>query len=102
MGSQMNKLDERTVVSKGKYHVESVADDEIILMHVESGGFFSLGSTSLRIWQLLEQPQTIHSLCECLINEFDVPREQCLVDVVQLISNLKDRDLIDISRASAG
>ncbi len=98
----MNKLDEKTIVSKGKYHVESTADDEIILMHVDSGGFFSLGSTSRRIWQLLEQPRTIDSLCECLIREFDVPRDQCLADVVQLVTKLKDRDLIDISRAAPG
>jgi hypothetical protein len=98
----MNELDEKTLISKGQYHVESVADDEIILMHVESGGFFSLGSTSRRIWELLEQPQTIDSLCECLIREFNVPREQCLADVVQLVIKLKERDLIDISRASAG
>lgn len=98
----MNELDEKTLISKGQYHVETVADDEIILMHVDSGGFFSLGSTSRRIWELLEQPRTIESLCECLISEFDVPRDRCLADVVQLVMKLQERDLIDINRASAG
>ena len=55
-------MDNETIYSKGDNFVETEVDEEIILMNLEDGHFFSLVSTSRRIWKLLDNIQTLQNL----------------------------------------
>ena len=89
-------MDKETIYSKGDNFVETEVDEEIILMNLEDGHFFSLVSTSRRIWKLLDNIQTLHNLCGTLSAEFDVPLNQCQVDTAKLLEQLIDQKFLNV------
>ena len=89
-------MDNETIYSKGDNFVETEVDEEIILMNLEDGHFFSLVSTSRRIWKLLDNIQTLQNLCDTLCAEFDVPLNQCQVDTAKLLEQLIDQKFLNV------
>ncbi|MCW3837669.1 PqqD family protein [Sphingomonas canadensis] len=86
-----------TIVAQGKNQVEAAADGELVLMHVESGRFFTLTGPGIRVWQLMSQPLALGALADRLTGEFAVERDQCLADVAALCEQLSAAELIDVS-----
>ena len=55
--------------------------DEMVMMDIEKGKYFSLNPVATRIWDLLEKPMGIDELCTLLRAEYEVEDEQCLTEV---------------------
>ena len=52
---------------------------------------------NLRIWELLETPQTVETICRVLRNEFDLPPASCTEGVKVVLTKLYREDLIQLS-----
>jgi hypothetical protein len=52
---------------------------------------------NLRIWELLETPQTVETICRVLRNEFDLPPASCTEGVRVVLTRLYREDLIQLS-----
>jgi hypothetical protein len=52
---------------------------------------------NLRIWELLETPQTVETICRVLRNEFDLPPASCTEGVRVVLTKLYREDLIQLS-----
>lgn len=87
-----------TIVARGQDHVEATADGELVLMHVETGRFFALSGSGLRIWQMLEAPTSLGTLVDQLTREYEVAPDQCLKDVTALCEQMAEGGLIDVAR----
>jgi hypothetical protein len=68
--------------------------DEMVMMDMEQGKYFSLNQTATVIWELLETPLTMEELCDRLMDEYDVDREQCLEEVKEYIEEMKGLGLV--------
>lgn len=69
-------------------------DDEIVMVDIEKGSYFSLNPVATRIWELLEQPLTLDSLCDQLLTEYDVLPEQCRTDVTDHLAEMETLGLV--------
>jgi len=80
--------------------VEDVLDTEIndqtVMMDIEQGSYFGLNESGTRIWGLLAEPILIGDLCDRLMEEFEVPREQCEQQVVGFLRHLLERGLLQV------
>lgn len=68
--------------------------DELIMMNVEKGRYFSLNPVATRIWDLLENPLSADELCTLLIEEYEVDVEQCMKEVKELLEEMTKVGLI--------
>lgn len=71
-------------------------DDQTVMMDIEQGCYFGLNKTGTRIWSLLAEPRVISSLCDQLVEEFHVPKEECEQQVVEFLNGLFDRGLLQV------
>jgi len=55
--------------------------DELVMMDIEQGKYFSLNPVATRIWDLLEQPLGVDKLCKLLIEEYEVDEAQCKSEI---------------------
>ena len=55
--------------------------DEMVMMDLEQGKYFSLNPVATRIWDLLEESLTVEELCGRLKEEYDVDAGRCLEEV---------------------
>jgi hypothetical protein len=68
--------------------------DELVMMDIDQGKYFSLNPVATRIWDLLEKPLDLDELCEVLIDEYDVEPEQCRLEVEEHIAEMVRSRLI--------
>jgi len=90
------KISENDVVRRSENLLTSKMDDELVMMNLEKGEYYGLNVIATRIWSLLEQPQSIEQLINCLTDEFDVSRDKCLNDIAPFLENLMNRQIIEI------
>jgi len=70
--------------------------DETVILNLASGTYFGLDPVGTRIWQLLSEGQTLAQVCETLLDEFEVGREDLERDVLALAQSLVDDGLAGI------
>lgn len=68
--------------------------DELVMMNIEKGKYFSLNPVATRIWDLLEKSLSAEDLCIQLTEEYDVDAEQCRKEVEELLEEMEKLGLI--------
>lgn len=86
--------DTNTPIQRAPHVLSSDLDDEVVMMDVESGAYFSMPGPAARIWHLLETEQTVKTLIDVLILEYSVSKAQCEADVLPFVNALFERDLV--------
>ena len=92
----MAEFSANTVFKRKKDLLSSRMDQETVMMHPESGKYFSLNPVATRIWELLEVPLTYNKLLNILISEFDVPSEVCQKETKEFLQTLIEKDIIEV------
>jgi hypothetical protein len=57
--------------------ISSKLQEEQVILDIEKGKYFSLNPVATLIWEILEQELSIESICEKLLDEYDVESERC-------------------------
>lgn len=69
-------------------------DGESVMMSIERGKYYGMDPVGSRIWELLDSPRSVSSLCDVLVEEFDIDRTQCMVQVIEFLERLSSERLI--------
>lgn len=72
----------------------SLGPDDIALLDGARESYFGLEGPAGRIWQLLEQPATLDSICAALVAEYDVEPARCRQETAALLADLATRSLV--------
>ena len=93
----MNKITEQTKVGITSDQVSSeFLDGELVILGLKEGTYYGLNQVGARVWQVIEKPVFVKDLVDKLIEEYDVPRETCTAEVLNLLQELAAQGLIDI------
>jgi hypothetical protein len=76
--------------------LSSQIDQQTALLDIERSKYFGFNKVGSRIWQLMEQPVIIETICQTLIREFDVEDGKCRAEVMAFCSKLAADKLISI------
>ena len=85
-----------TVVVRNPEPLSAEAGEEIVIFSIEQGSYHAFGTTGSRIWELLEEPITIATLCGRLGSEYDVDEQRCLREVSSFLEDLRQAKLIEV------
>lgn len=69
-------------------------DDEVVVMRLDSGDFFSLTGTAAAVWQLIDGTRDRAALIEALASQFDSNDGEIAADVDGFLAQLKEQGLI--------
>lgn len=73
----------------------SKIDDEIVLMSIEAGHYFTLDPVGSRIWSILsEKPASLDELVLWLMEDYEIDKETCMKDVQEFIDDMALKKLI--------
>jgi hypothetical protein len=90
-----------TLDDKVRLHAQVVDteldDGEVVLLHLDSKTYFSLNVTGERIWRGLKEGLTLREISGRLQAEFDVDAEKADSSVVELIDELTQQKLVQLS-----
>jgi hypothetical protein len=68
--------------------IDRVVDGEALVIHLQSGEYFSLNPIGTRIWELLSGEETLGQIANVLVEEYDVTLEQAQADITALATDL--------------
>ncbi len=70
---------------------------EAVMMSIEKGAYFGLNPIATRIWDLIDQPQSIAELIAVISAEYEVSDEQCATDVQEFVSDMIERGIAQVA-----
>ncbi len=91
------EINSESVISKNPQIISSKMDDEVVMMSVEKGNYYGLNRVGSEIWEKLTEPVTVAGLCDKLMQEFNVEKEQCEREVITYLDKLVSEGLILVS-----
>ena len=75
--------------------LEAGVNEEMLMMHAESGKFVSLNETGTYLWSRMDEARDEQELAADLHREFEVDETQARADVATWIEQMKEHDVIE-------
>ena len=73
---------------------EAEIDDEIVVMRLDNGDFFSLSGTAADIWRLIDGSHDRTALLASLAGEYEANESELAGDVDEFLARLSDLGLV--------
>ncbi len=90
----MPEIGPDTMVARAEGFTTAAVQDELMMLNVEQGAYYSLDPIAAEIWQMLEVPATAQQLAERLLKRYSVTPEQCREDVLGFLRQLHENGMI--------
>ena len=75
---------------------ETDVDDEIVVMRLDNGDFFSLAGTAAATWRLIDGTRDRKALLAALATEFNSAEADIAADVDECLAELKEMGLLAV------
>jgi len=76
--------------------IASKVAGETVILNYGKGAYYGLDEVGVIIWDALEKgPQTVDSLCDVVISEYDIDKETVKSDVEVLLKDLISERLVE-------
>ena len=81
--------------------VSQSLDSETVLLDLDRGVYYGLDPVGTRTWDLIrEQPcLPLQQILDSLLDEYDVQEDQCARDLLNLLSVMQEKGLVEVCGA---
>jgi hypothetical protein len=92
-----NPLSMSAVAKRRSNLLVSEIDGEAVMLDVTSGKYFNLNVVGNSVWQHIESPKTISSICQNICDQYAVDSASCEADVARFVGELVDSGIVEIA-----
>jgi hypothetical protein len=85
-----------SIVVASEQQVSCQLGEESAILNMKNSVYYGLDPVGARIWGLLRQPRSITDVCDAIVDEYDVERERCERDVLELLEKMRSEGLIEL------
>ena len=82
------------VIKLSERFTEAAIDEEIVIMRVDTGEFFSLTGTAATTWRLIDGNRGRDALLAALADEYSTDEAAIAADVDDFLAQLKETGLL--------
>ena len=90
------ELENNPVLTVSKDVLFQEVSGETVLLDLASEQYFGLDEVGTRVWQLLNEGQSLDAMLEVLLGEYEVERERLEADVRALLESLIEAGLVQL------
>ena len=78
--------------------LSQLLQDELVLLNLSTGTYYSLDPVGTRIWQLLaaSPAQPLQGVADTLLQEYETPADRCTHDLLALVTQLQEHRLLEV------
>lgn len=69
---------------------------ESVVLSLKNSLYYALDPVGARIWELLQEPRTVASIRDILLDEYDVEAARCEGDLIKLLTELDTQGLLEV------
>lgn len=74
--------------------IETEVGNEVVALDLQSGTCFALNEIAASVWRSLSEPRNFEDLRDGLLDAYEVPVEQCTIDLEELLDDLAEKGLV--------
>lgn len=89
-----NTISITDIISQKEGNIVSDMDGEKVMLSIDNGKYYNLGTVGSEIWELIEKPISVSVLLSTLMDRFEVTKTECETQVISFLSDLLKNDLI--------
>ncbi len=90
-------IKDQTFIARSSALKVATLQDEIVMMHVETGRYYNLDEIGSDIWRRLESPRTFGDLVNLLVVDYDAERAVIAEDVRKLLSIMAEYEVVTLT-----
>lgn len=90
-------LSSLSMVVASKEQVSCALGDEAAILNMKNSVYYGLDPVGARIWSLLREPHKVCDVCDAIVEEYEVERERCERDVLDLLEKMRSEGLIELA-----
>ena len=87
--------DDSSIVA-AKDQVSCDLGGETVILNLRDSIYYGLTEVGFRVWNLIQEPQTVGDICRILLKQYEVDPVRCKNDLLALLQEMKTRGLIEI------
>lgn len=87
----------QSIVVAAKQQVSCSLGDESAILNMKNSVYYGLDPIGARVWNLLREPRSVREVCDTIVGEYDVERERCERDVLDLLEKMKSEGLVELA-----
>lgn len=69
-------------------------DEDLVMLDIEQGKYFSLNPVASSIWEYLKTPGSAEEITVFLEQEYDVSTEQCVLETAKFLKEMLELGLV--------
>ena len=93
----IHKISDLSVISVTKEAVHCDVEDEVVILGLKDGVYYGLNPVGAFIWNIIVQkPKNVAEIRDTVLEEYDVSEEVCEKDLMELLTELSDKGLVEI------
>ena len=85
-----------TVILLCKHCLCCELSGEMVILSADTGTYFGLDRMGVFIWNLIQEPATLASVRDAIMNRFEVNQKQCEEDLKDFVRDLLEHGLAEI------
>ncbi len=89
-------MDENTTLKQASNVTFEKVAGEAILIHLDSGTYFSLNKVGTQFWEMLDGSRTIAEQARILAEQYDVDATMVRDDLLELAIAMQDENLVEV------
>jgi len=88
-----------STIAAAEDQVSCDLEGESAILNLSNGVYYGLDPLGARIWELIQEPRTVNEVRDVILTEYEVEPERCESDLVDLLEQLNNQGLIQVSNA---
>jgi hypothetical protein len=85
-----------TIIVASKDQLSCDVADDAVILNLKNAVCYGMDAVGARIWGLIQAPITVGALRDALVREYDVPADQCQLDLLELTQKLLMEGIIEL------
>ena len=90
-------IDKTTLFRKASGQVSCRINDDVAILDTNKSLYFRLEGIAVQVWEALDSPSSVAQLRDGIVARFDVASAECEADIVDLLSQLQARGLVEVA-----
>lgn len=83
-----------SLISRAEGFTTAPVQNELMMLHIEQGAYYSLDPIAAEIWSILESPATVAEITDRLMKRYEVTPERCQADVLAFLEEMQTNGMI--------
>ncbi len=94
-------LSANTIVVASTEQVSCAVGEESVILGLQNSVYYGVSPVGASIWKLLQRKRSVAELRDAVLEEYDVEKERCERDVLDLLEKMQAEGLIEVVGSAA-